>query len=222
LPPNPASDLVIVSSKNASGETPDFIGEGADEYVSVWFKSDESGLTPDCIFPEFGPFGSRAVHLSATGPGGYLVNCKLPPGLPPGNHRVSLATQHGRSVNFGVVRVGDVPSVVDRNDRASGPPVIRTAADGLTWSRDEISLGPQGGFLSLWVENIPAGTRESQIQLRSGDAVYQATFVSLGLPDGLTQVNFLIPPSIPPGLTSFRLIAAGMEGEPFRIRISKP
>ncbi len=220
-PPSDA-DLVIVSAENAISRSTRFLGHH-DEYVSIWFKSGAESLTRDEVFPSVGPYGSHPVHFSQVGSGGYLVNCKLPPGLAPGAHAVALATPRGTSANRAEIWIGAAPHQSQSNAHRATPPIrIRTVADGLTWNRDQVSLTPRGGFLSLWVENLDPYVHADAVTLHSDRPVAAASFISARLPDGLTQINFPIPSSFPPGPATLTLIVDGHPSALFHLQVLRP
>jgi tRNA (mo5U34)-methyltransferase len=70
-----------------------------DEYLCCYFKSEESGHTPDSLFVEVDGFGTHALAVAQTGPNGYQANCLRPPGLLPGKHEVRLRTRHSARSN---------------------------------------------------------------------------------------------------------------------------
>ena len=221
LPQDVASDLVIVSAENAVDRSSYFNGN-TDEYLSIWFKSDERALTAGDVFPVIGPYGSRPVHISKTGTGGYLINCKLPLGLPHGPIVVTIATFRGVSSNQAGIWVGDKPPAHHPAALDKTKPIrIQTVADGLTWTRDQILLTARGGFLSLWVENLPHGMPLEKLTVQCGGQTCPASFLSAPLPDGITQINFPIPPDFPDGAIDLALNVDNTVSASFQIRVTR-
>src|SRR5690606_26889975 len=64
-----------------------------DDYISAWIEVDASvpELTLDLIFPQVGSFGVRPAGVRRFGEGGWQVTFKLPLGLEPGWHDLSIA-----------------------------------------------------------------------------------------------------------------------------------
>jgi tRNA (mo5U34)-methyltransferase len=219
LPQITSADLVIVSVENTFDRSSRFNGH-TDEYLSIWFKSDEGLLTLETVFPVIGPYGARAVHLSKVGSGGYLINCKLPPGLPNGSNTVTLATPRGASANQASVWVGEKRLDMHSAQADKTKPIrIQTVADGLTWLRGQVSITARGGFLSVWAENVEPGIAREKVAIRSGHRLCTASFLSARLPDGLTQMNFPIPPNFPTGPAAFTLLIDGHPSDPFEIQV---
>ncbi|MGA3189584.1 MAG: methyltransferase domain-containing protein, partial [Bryobacteraceae bacterium] len=63
-----------------------------DDYITTWMHSEEPDLTCDDVFVQVGPYGTRPAALSHRGPT-WQANCKLPLGLAPGWHEVSVAVR---------------------------------------------------------------------------------------------------------------------------------
>jgi tRNA (mo5U34)-methyltransferase len=208
-PAGVSEDLIIVSAGNANGRGPEFHGS-KDEYVNVWFKSGRGDLTADTVFPEIGGFGSRPVHLSGTGDGGYLLNCKLPPGLPAGSYEVTLADGAGKSANCAVIRIGEGGSLPELPlDQQLGEIRVRTVTDGVSWKPGEVTVGSRGGVLSLWAECFPPNLTASQVKLRAAGRILAASFVSARMPDGTTQINVPVPGDLTRGPANVELLLSG-------------
>ncbi|HTS29923.1 MAG TPA: methyltransferase domain-containing protein [Bryobacteraceae bacterium] len=183
-----------------------------DDYVSMWFKSGQTELNCENVFPEIGGYGSRPVIVHATGGDGYHANCKLPPGLDPGWHDARLRVRDSACSN--AVRIGvDIP---ENERRRTGSPVvseelrIRLVTDGRTWERYRVHVGVDS-CVSLWASGLPEQCERSQVRVRLNGTDMPAVFVSSPDAEGATQVNALLPYGLQPGPVSFVLVAGDCE-----------
>jgi hypothetical protein len=128
------------------------------------------------------------------------VNCKLPPGLAPGWHPVTLRTPNspwGDPLRIGV----DLSSTQcgERSGRAVTSHIrIVAVTDGRTGESNLVHTG-SGGSISVWVSGLP------QNAARDITAVWldghRLPAVSLSEPDsqGLRRIDAMLPPGAPPG-----------------------
>jgi hypothetical protein len=179
---------------------------GADDYLSFWFKTSETGLTTDDVFPEIGGYGTRPVHVHATGGDGWHVNCKLPPGLDPGWYHARLRVRASAWSNNVRIAV-DVPEQERR--LAAGRPVgdleIRLVTDGRTWERYRVHTGIDA-CVSLWVAGLPNSCEPDEVCVRLNGTDLPAIYVSSHDREGLSQVNALLPAGLGPGRASIAVV----------------
>ncbi len=165
----------------------------------MWFKTGKR-MTAAQVFPQIGAYGSHPVFLRSTGGDGWHVNCKLPPGLSPGWHHATLRTQDSEWGNR--VRIGVDLSAEDRKqlpgDIDAAKIRIAVVTDGRTWERSLIRTG-LNACLSLWASGLPESVAEAAITVRLGDRELPAVFLSEADPQGLRQVNAILPQGLPPG-----------------------
>jgi len=145
----------------------------ADQYVACCVQGKD--LSRESARPEVGGYGVRPVAVCALAGGNSLVNFRLPPGLAAGWHEVRL----GPGGNAILIAV-DVDEVAERL-------AIRGVCDGVSWQPSRVSLA--NGFLSLWVEGLPATSDIANVKVDVGTRRQLVTFV--GAPDasGVRQVN---------------------------------
>jgi hypothetical protein len=186
-----------------------------DDYVSVWFKSEQGGLTCDDVFPQIGPYASRPVIVHGTGGDGWHANCKLPPGLDPGWYDTRLRVRDSASSN--AVRIGvDVPDGERRHPAAamsSSDLRIRLVTDGRSWERYRVHVG-MDSCVSLWASGLPEDCDRSQVRVRLNGTDMPAVFVSSPDAEGATQVNALLPYGLQPGPVSIMLVSGDRESPP--------
>jgi tRNA (mo5U34)-methyltransferase len=189
----------LASVENAVTRDREFSGTN-DDYVALWFESPRADLTGADVFPRIGPYGSHPVFLQNTGGPVWHVNCKLPPGLAPGWHAATLRTTNSPWGN--PVRIGVDLSPEERRQRPARPEAsnirIVIVTDGKTWERNLIHTGI-GSCISLWVSGLPAdATRDAIAVWLDGDDL-PAVFLSEPDPQGLRQVNAMLPSGARPG-----------------------
>jgi len=177
----------------------------ADDYVSLWFKTGQEGLTCDEVFPEIGGYGSRPVIVHPTGGDGWHANCKLPTRLDPGWYETKLRVRgsaYSNSVRIGV----DVPAEEKSGPEAGSPEVaIRLVTDGRSWERYRVNVGVDA-CVSLWVAGLPDPCDRAQVRVRLNGADLPAVFVSSHDREGMSQVNALLPAGMAPGRGSIVLV----------------
>ncbi len=189
----------LTSVENTATHDREFSRAG-DDYVALWFKSPRADLTPADVFPRIGPYGSHPVFLQSTGGDGWHVNCKLPPGLAPGWHEATLRIANSDWGNR--VRIGVDLSPVDRQQKPgrTGAAGIRVAivTDGKTWERNLVHTGVDS-CISLWVSGLPEDAARAGITVWLGSNDLPAVFLSETDPQGLRQINAMLPSGVQPG-----------------------
>ena len=175
-----------------------------DDYVAIWFNSPRADLTPADMFPRIGPYGSHPVSLRNIGGDCWQVNCKLPPGLAPGRHAVTLRTTCSPWGNS--VRIGVDLSAEQRRQRpaptAASNIRIAIVTDGKTWQRNLVHIGVHTGVdscISLWVSGLPEEAAMDTIAVWLDGDDLPAVFLSKPDAQGLRQINAMLPSGAQPG-----------------------
>ena len=218
--PQDSAAPYLTSVENAATRGREFSGVH-DDYVSIWFKSSRAGLTAADVFPRVGPYGSHPVYLRNTGEDGWQVNCKLPPGLAPGWHAATVRTTGSSWGNS--VRIGVDISAAERRQRpaqaeASGIR-IAIATDGKTWERNLVHTG-LGSCISLWVSGLPEeAARDGVAVWLDGDDL-PCVFLSEPDPQGLRQINAMLPTGAQPGDCSVSASFRGTLSAPVPVRLA--
>lgn len=196
-PRDPAPYLTSV--ENAATRDRGF-SSANDDYVAIWFKSSCPRLTPSDVFPRIGPYGSHPVLLQSAGGDGWQVNCKLPPGLAPGWHPATLRTTNSPWAN--PVRIAVDLSADQRRERpgpAAAPDIrIAIVTDGKTWERNLVHTGVDS-CISLWVSGLPEEAARDAIAVWLDGDQLPAVFLSAPDPQGLRQINAMLPSGARPG-----------------------
>jgi len=197
----------LTSVENAATRDREFSGAD-DQYVEFWFKSPRPDLAAGDVFPRIGPYGSHPVFLQSSGGDGWHVNCKLPPGLAPGWHDATLRLADSAWGNR--VRIGVNLSDQDRRQpprKTEAPDIsIAIVTDGKTWERNLVHTGLHT-WVSLWLSGLPEGAGKGDIQVRLDADYLPVVFLSEADPQGLRQINAMLPPGAQPG---DYLISAGL------------
>lgn len=209
----------ILSFDNATSHDLAF-SAAKDEYVSLWFKTDQVGLSENDVFPEIGEFGARPVVVHNVGGNGWLVVFKLPPGLGPGWSPVRLRVRDSARSN--IVRLGIDASADELRQRTlpSGNPdfKIEGATDGKTWEPNVVRIGPDA-CVSLWVRGLPVGSRAEDIFVRIDGRELPSVFVSEPDSQDLRQVNALLPAGLAQGRIDISIAAGDSVTPPVRISL---
>ena len=148
----------------------------ADDYVSLWFKTGQQGLTCDDVFPEIGAYGSRPVIVHSTGGDGWHANCKLPTRLDPGWYEARVRVRDSgfsNAVRIGVDVAQGAPAAVPRSAEVR----IRLVTDGRTWDRYHVHVGADA-CVSLWVEGLPDPCDRGLVRIRLNGTDLPAIYVS--------------------------------------------
>lgn len=188
-------DLMIVENSELQNHS---FSAHRDDYVTIWFSSEDKDLTCDNVFVQVGPYGARPAAVRNDVGTAWQANCKLPLGLPAGWHDVSLALRDSQW--SAPVRI---PVDLAREARVFAPATgafhISGLYDGRTWERNQISLG-LGACVSAWVAGLPDGLARSEVSFRLDGTDMPTCYVApVNDEKGLKQVNALVPAGLDPG-----------------------
>ena len=187
-----------------------------DEYLQVFFKSEVGqafGLSN--VFAEVGPYALRPSVVTSTGGDGWSAIIKLPPGLPSGLWDVRVRVGDSAFSNAFPLGVG-VQRQREPSPAAAGPLTIEIVADGKTWERNQARKRTDG-CISLWVRGLAGGSGDVTVLL--GETQIAAAFVSDPDPQGLVQVNALLPVQVAAGPTEVRVSHRSSVSSPVPVEI---
>jgi tRNA (mo5U34)-methyltransferase len=188
--PRPAEAPLLLCVENSVSRDHSF-SRLRDDYVSIWFKTDATDLTSDNVYPQIGRFGVRPSSVHSTGGDGWHANFKLPPGLRDGIHEVSVAIRDSGWSNKVRIPVG-VPDEPARTGAVTNAVDIAIVTDGRTWERNMVHRGANS-CISLWVRGLESRVPVSAITVRLNGGDHPASYVSQPDPEGLTQINAVLP-----------------------------
>jgi len=208
----------IMSFDNATSHDLAF-SAAKDDYVSLWFMTEQADLIANDVFPEAGEFGAHPVLIHHVGGDGWLVVFKLPPGLAPGWTSVRLRVKDSAYSNTIRLGVDVTADELRRRTRASTSDPdfkIEGATDGKTWEPNVVRIGP-GACVSLWVRGLPRDAGD--VCVRIGGRELPSVFVSEPDTTGLRQVNALLPVGLPPGAVDINVAIADSVTSPVQVEL---
>jgi len=213
----------IMSFDNATSHDLAF-SSAKDEYVALWFKTEQASLTENDVFPEAGEFGVRPVVVHNVGGDGWLAVFKLPPGLAACWIPVRLRVKDSAFSN--TVRIGVDVTAAELHQRcqaSAGDPEfkIEGATDGKSWEPNVVRIGPDA-CVSLWVRGLPVGRGMSDVYIRIDGRELPCVFVSKPDGAGLRQVNALLPAGLAPGIADINVVVENSVTPPVPISITAP
>ena len=174
-----------------------------DEYLCCFFKSDETGLTPDSILVEVDGCGTQALVVVADAAGGWQANCLRPPGLEPGLHEVRLRSRHSPRSNVVTFVMLDEHG----RDLTASPaawPVEAPELCSAEWrvSGDLRYTAGREGHLTCYFRSPATSLTPSDVAIEAaieaGTRVVPAQTIS-SLGGGIWQANVLLNLAIAPG-----------------------
>lgn len=212
----PAPELILV--ENAWSRDHDF-SVNRDDYFTVWFNTQETGLDCDNVFLQAGPYGCRPVIVQHAAGAMWQANAKLAPGLARGWNEVRIAAKNTEFSAPARIPV-DVPRDERVFARASDGIRIDRIIDGKTYAPGIARVGVPESSVSAWVWGIREGTAMSEISLRLDGADLPATYVSALDASGLRQVNAMIPFGMAPGEYSLSARVGEIESAAGKVRLA--
>jgi hypothetical protein len=168
-----------------------------DDYVTVWCYSEQPDLTCDDLCVQVGPYGTRPAAVRNIGTT-WQANCKLPLGLTPGWHDVSIALCDSEFSSCARIPV-DLPRVARVCNSTPAAFKIEIVCDGRTWERKQVRAG-LGSCVSAWVSGLPDGIHRTEVSFRLDGTDLPASFVtSVNDEKGAKQINAMVPPGLDRG-----------------------
>ena len=167
-----------------------------DEYLCCYFKSQETGITPDTLFVEVDGFGTQTLVVTASGPGAWQADCIRPPGLTPGRHQVSLHTLRSAPGNLVEFEMSDESgnTVAVPSDFLPDESPELCSAEFQPPGDSRIAIGRAGSIVCYFRSSAEAlGTVDVKIDI-GGRLVNAHTISSLG--EGVWQTNILLDEAI--------------------------
>ena len=178
---------------------------GADDYVSIWFNTGARNLSLDDVRPDVSGYGVRPFHVASLGEGAWQANFKLPPGLAPGWHDVTVRIGESRPSNPRRVAV-DIP-VTTAGLRLTG------LCDGKTWINGQLDRA-HGRTISLWIACLPENADRNNVLVYLGGRRLRITWLETPNNGGPRQVNVEAPDDVEPGATQIGIQVADSRTEP--------
>src|SRR5581483_4894994 len=190
-PENPAAPAPVVTGAVNHRTAEGILETAFDDYVAVWFKSEQANLTVRDVLPEIAGYGVQPVYVGHAGADGWQVNCRIPPGLGPGRALVRVRTTESHFSNAVPVLVDPTPEDTAAHGEAAALE-LTIVADGRSWARNEVRLG-RDACVSVWVRGIPEVAARKRVRVTVGGRDLEVLFLSAPDADGLRQVNARVP-----------------------------
>lgn len=210
----PGPDLIVVENSELQNHS---FSAHRDDYVTVWIHSEELNLTCDDICVQVGPYGARPAAVSNVG-AGWQANCKLPLGLAPGWHDVSVAVRSSDWSNRARIAV-DLPREAQICTPTTRAFEISIVCDGRTWERNQVRTG-LGSCVSAWVAGLPDGLKRSEVSFRLNGTDLPSCFVSSADDEkGTKQINAMVPAGLDRGAYQLSVVWRGEESRPVALEV---
>ncbi|HYM11340.1 MAG TPA: methyltransferase domain-containing protein [Bryobacterales bacterium] len=171
-----------------------------DDYVSIWFRADARKLTLDHVRPQVSDYGLRPLHVAPVGDSRWQANFKLPPGLTPGWHNVTVRLGDSLPSNPKPIAV-DLPISV-------GTIELTGLCDGQAWIKNQLDLR-KGRSLALWVAGLPENADRNNLRVYLPGRRLDVTYVEIRTDGRPRQVNADLPQGIAPGPTVIEVAIGG-------------
>jgi 2-polyprenyl-3-methyl-5-hydroxy-6-metoxy-1,4-benzoquinol methylase len=147
----------------------------ADEYVSAWLTCGENNLDLNRVKPDVGGYGVRPIFVGHAEDGSWQANFKLPPGLEPGWHEVTVRLDTGPASNAKRIAV-DLP-VEDSAVLSSS----RTAGEAQTLDRKPMNVQKVVSEIHARIrkeENPESRSSQDSYELAALRSVYERLYLN--------------------------------------------
>jgi tRNA (mo5U34)-methyltransferase len=208
-------DLIVV--ENSELQNHSFTAH-RDDYITVWISSEDRDLTCDDILVQVGLYGARPAAVRTDVGTAWQANCKLPLGLAPGWHDVSVAIRDSEWSNRVRIAV-DLPREERVSTSTSAAFEISIVCDGLTWERNQVRAGIDS-CVSAWVTGLPDGVERNEVSFRLDGTDLPACFVTpFDDERGTKQINALVPAGLDRGEYQLTMRFRGEESAAVRVEL---
>ncbi|MBV8846602.1 MAG: DUF1698 domain-containing protein [Bryobacterales bacterium] len=179
-----------------------------DEYLTCGFTTKEEKLTVKNVQPSVGGYGVRPISVTNIGGDLWQANFKLPPGLTPGWHDVSIAV-FGGPAHTGPAIAVDLPLI-------PCTPRIIGVRDGTNWASNQLDL-KSGRGIAIWCEGLPENADRNNLRIFLRKVLCSVEFIAAS---GETrQINVQVPDSIGAGLADLELRIGNSTAPPIQIQV---
>jgi len=208
-----APELIVVENSELQNHS---FSAHRDDYVTVWIHTGERDLTCDDIQVQIGPYGARPAAVSNVG-AGWQANCKLPLGLAPGWHEVSVSVRSSNWSNRARIAV-DLPREAQVCTPTTRDFEIKIVCDGRTWERNQVRTG-LGSCLSAWIGGLPEGLTRTEVSFRLNGTDLPSCFLAPTDDEKGRQVNAMVPAGLDPGEYQLSVRCREEESKPVTISL---
>jgi tRNA (mo5U34)-methyltransferase len=181
-----------------------------DDYVSIWFSSPAKKVRIDDVRPQVDDYGVRPLHVAPVENGHWQANFKLPPGLTPGWHKVTVRIGDSLASNAKLIAV-DLPLATNAIE-------LTGLCDGQTWSKNQLDLR-EGRLVSLWVAGLPENADGNNVRVYLGGRRLKVTYIEQREDTKPRQVNAEITQDCPRGLAHIGVAVGDRRTKPAELLI---
>lgn len=188
---------------------------GKDEYLCIYFRSAETGLTPERLRIEVDGYGANALTLHDLGNDDWQANSRLPPGLAPGEHVVRIRTDATRFGNeFGIqlhdsrLQPARAPAPPEPSSAIQPAPAIDSLENSL--DRSNLLHGYRSERLVCRFRGAPRDLSRDSIFARIDRQSIPVAFLT-DLGQGRWQINLEVPRDLVPGTHAIRIRSIASE-----------
>jgi len=190
-----------------------------DEYLSVFFKSNQPNLTRSTVMPEMDGFGVYPVTIAHVSGAGWQVDCKIDAVAGRSSRTIRVRTTESAFSEPAAFAV-DAPEE-SANASFSGPIQIRGVADSNTW-QDNLAWLARETFVSVWVSGLPDDATKTRVRVRIADLDARVLFLSPRDPQQLRQINVRLPEELGPGEYPVIVFCGSSATQPEQLRVCSP
>jgi len=184
-----------------------------DDYLAIWFDAAASKLELDDVRPQVDGYGVRPVYVGAAGENHWHANFRLPPGLAPGWHDVTVRIGESRPSNPKPIAV-DLPLAV-------GAIELTDLCDGETGVKNELDR-EKGHTIVLGVAGLPENADRNNVRVYLAGQRLNATRIEKRNSRGRRQVHAEVPQDVPPGPTQVEVASGDARTEAADLLILEP
>ncbi len=188
-----------------------YFHHGKDEYVCLYFKSPEQGLTLGQIRAEVDGYGVPALVVADLGRNGWQVNFRIPAWLEAGSHEVRVRTvSSAYSEPFRIEKRMKPVSAAGPRRAGEVPPESATAeAPVLTHLENSVTetrtfQGYRNEYLICWFTTPETGLTREDVVLEI-DGAEEPTLFLTDLRGGAWQTNSRLPANLAQGAHRVRV-----------------
>jgi tRNA (mo5U34)-methyltransferase len=190
-----------------------------DEYLSVFFKSNQPNLTRSTVMPEMDGFGVYPVTIAHVSGAGWQVDCKIDAVAGRSSRTIRVRTTESAFSEPAAFAV-DAPEE-SATASFSGPIQIRGVADSNTW-QDNLAWLARETFVSVWVSGLPDDATKTRVRVRIADLDARVLFLSPLDPQQLRQINVRLPEELGPGEYPVIVFCGSSATQPEQLRVCSP
>jgi len=187
-----------------------------DDYLSVWFDSEEEALDVEGVLPEVAGYGVGPLHVAHRDGLTWQTDFLVPKGIDVGKQPVRLRTANAPYSDPVDIYV-DVAEPVPKPESLE----IAGVADAGTYDSDRVPFSGEM-WISLWVRGLPNEVTRDHLKVLLGSARLSADYLSEVDDKGLQQLNVRLPASTIPGEYQVAVECGGVQSARRGLEVTAP